>query len=412
MTQRLVVLSGVFAFAVATAIPQTAPESQNAAIQTVQRFYELETEGRWLGPEHWTELQNFLTDVGPRDGALPVSVLKSYRVGNARRDVGYGGAVDYQVEVVCLELGSIDSFLHFTPARGSKAEGLPTGQPVKQQAYETLVFTDKYVKRSESGDSEEKGALRWRMSMFATPAVNIDAALRWVIEKRGKSSDPVIQYNADRTISVLKSLAAGTPPTPEPTGTPRESSSKLVRRFIALESRSTPGEWDRVAEFFAVTPKPMWDHVYIVDVVGMGTDENGDSADAEVSTNSLGELDSSMQLSNYPAMRQPLDGSSNSACFGDDRFGFSLLLSRKYWRATKSGALKELGGPLAWRIEDTSFVPLVDLDTAIRYVRRAGEEASDPKTKRNAARSLRILESYKEGRPLPAELAAHASGCD
>jgi hypothetical protein len=412
MTQRMLILSAVFACSVAAANTRGQTEAEKAPIQAVQQFYELETEGRWLGPEHWTELQDFLTDVGPWDGALPVSVLKSYRVGNARRDVGHGGVVDYQVEVVCLELGSIDSFLHFSPARGSKAEGLPTGQPVKQQAYETLVFTDKYVKRNQSGDSEEKGALRWRMPMFAAPSVNIDAALRWVIEKRGKSSDPVIRYNADRTILILKNLAAGTPPTSEPTGTPRESSSKVVRRFIALESRSMPEEWDRVAEFFAVTPKPRWDHVYIVDVVGMGTDENGDSADAGVSTNSLGELDSSMRLSNYPLVRQPLDGSSISACFGDDRFGFSLLLSRKYWRATKNGAVRELDGPLAWRIEDTSFAPLVNLDTAIRYVRRASEEASDPKTKRNAARSLRILESYKEGKPLPDELAAHASGCD
>ncbi len=46
----------------------------------------METQGRWLGPERWDELQDFLTDISPWLPNASVSVLKSYEV-----DIGAGG---------------------------------------------------------------------------------------------------------------------------------------------------------------------------------------------------------------------------------------------------------------------------------------------------------------------------------
>jgi hypothetical protein len=87
-----------------------------------------------------------------------------------------------------------------------------------------------------------------------------------------------------------------------------------------------------------------------------------------------------------------------------------LLLSDKHWQVATDGTAKELDGPLAWRIEDTSFQPLITLNTAIRYVRQVREKTPNPVVKRNAASTLSILEYYKQGKPLPEELSTGAKG--
>lgn len=411
MMYRRAILAAVFGLCVLAADAQAPAEPERSPKETVQRFYKLETEGRWLTPRHWDELQNFLTDSGPWLSPGPISVLRNYQVGDASKRIGYRGTVDYEVEVDYFEWGSIDSFLNFTRAQGPRGETPVADEPVERRTYQSLVLSDKFVKRSQSGDKQKNGALRWRMSLVLVPsAVNVDTALRWVAEARNKSSDPLIKYNADRTIAILNSLSAGTIPPTQPTRTAQESPSDVLKQFIALESGLMPAQWNEVEKFFAETPRPRWDHAYIVDIVGTAAIARGDSADAGVSTNSLGQLDLSMRLSNYPSMRQPLDGSSNSACFGDDNFEFTLLLSSKHWKIAKDGTVKELEGPLAWRIEYTSFQPLITLDTAIRYVTRTRDETSDPAVKTNAAETLRILQYYKDGKPLPEDLSSDASG--
>ncbi|MGB6874392.1 MAG: hypothetical protein WBD87_00015 [Candidatus Acidiferrales bacterium] len=391
---------------------QSPAEPQQSAQETAEQFYKMETQGRWLGPEHWDELQDYFSyDVGAWRTRWSVLVLKGYYVGRARKDIGYKGVLDYQVEVDCSEWGEIDSVLNFTAAQGPSGETAAASKPVEQRIYTPFYLSDKVVKSDSSGhQTVEKAPLRWRMPLFAPPAVNVDAALRWVTQTRDKSTDPLIKYNADRTIAILKSLSTGTLPSLQPIGKPLESASEIARQFIDLESRLTPDRWGQLAKFFAETPKPLWDHATIVDVVGTGASANGDSAEAEVSTNSLGELDSSMRLSKYPQFRQPLDGSSASACFGDDRFGFDLLLSTEHWETAKDGTVEELNGPLAWRVEGGFFGPLLNLDTAIRYVTQTRDKTSDPAVKMNAAKTLRILNYYQRGKPAPDNLSSESSG--
>jgi hypothetical protein len=407
---RLLILVSLLGLEVIVADAQAPTGPPESPREVVEQFYKMEAEGRWLGPERWDELQEFLTEVGRWSPGVSIAVLRSYDIGDARKDVGYKGVVDYQVEVDYFEWGSIDSFLNFRRARGPGGQTSVAGEPVEQQTYETLVLTDKFAESTRSGEKQETGALRWRMSLLAPPAVSVDTALRWVTETRDKSIDPLIKYNADRSTAILKSLSMGTLPSMQPAGTVQESPSDVAKHFIALEGRLMPSQWDKVANFFAETPKPKWDHANIVDIVGTGVDTSGSFGEAEVSTNSLGKLDSSMRLSNYPSMRLPLAPPSASACFGDDRFGFSLLLSDKHWEIGANGIVKELAGPPAWRIEDTSFEPLLTLDTAIRYVSQVRDRAAASVVKSNAAKTLRILNYYKRGKPLPAELSSDVSG--
>jgi len=407
---RLLISAVVFGLATIIANAQTPMETQISPKDVVRQFYKMETEGRWLGPERWDELQDFLADVGPWSRPGSISVLRNYDVGDARKHIGYRGTVDYQVEVDYFEWGSIDNFLNFTRARGPQGESPATHEPVEQRTYQTIYLSDKFVKRSASEDKEETGALRWRISSPVVPEVDVDAALQWVAERRDKSEDPALKYNAERTIAILKSLSTAAPTPPQPNGAVKESPFEVGKRFVDLESNSTPDEWNKLTEFFVETPKPQWNRVHLVDIVGIGADINGDSGFFTLLTNALGDLDSSMHLSGYPSMRVPLATPSASACFGDDRFGFSLLLSDKHWEIAKDSTVKELDGPLAWRIEDTSFEPLITLDTAIRYARQARDKTTDPVVKSNATRTLTILTYYKEGKPLPDELSSSAGG--
>jgi hypothetical protein len=211
---------------------------------------------------------------------------------------------------------------------------------------------------------------------------------------------------------VLGYAQAPTEPRKSSEATDQKSPLGVARRFVRLESNLPPDQWSQLADFFTQTPKPKWNKVYIADVVGVGVETKGSSSHVTISTNSLGELDSSLRLSDYPPKRLPLGVPTTSACYGDDYFEFNLLLSGKERVVTQSGAADQFERPLAWRIDDTSFEPLITLDTAIRYVRRMREKAKDPALKKNATRSLRILEYYKQGMFLPDELSMDStSGC-
>ena len=407
---RLLIFVAVFGLGVIVADAQAPTEPQKSPKEVVEQFCKIETEGRWLGSEHWDELQNFLTDVKAWPPPGSISVLRNYAVGDARKDIGYGGVVDYQVEVDYFEWGSIDSFLNFTRARGPRGESPAAGEPVEQRTYQTLILTDRFLKRTLSGDEEKTGALRWRMALFTSPRVDAEAALRCVAEMRDQSNDPAVKYNAERTLAILRSLSAGTPLPAQPVGTAQESPSEVAQRFFDLESNATPDQWSKLAKFFVETPKPQWNKVHIVDVVDKGVDTNGNSTFVVISTYALGDLDLSLRLSNYPPMRLPLVTPSASACYGDARFAFNLVLSDKRWEIATGGTVKEFDGPPAWRIEDTFFEPFISLDAAIRYVTQTRNKIADPVLKRNAGKTLSILKYYKQGKPLPDELSSGASG--
>ncbi len=408
---RLLLFATVLCLGIFVACAHAPAQAQKSPKEVVEQFYKMETQGRWLGPERWDELQDLLTDISPWFPNAAVSVLKSYEVHDARKDIGAGGMVDYQVEVDLFEWGSIDSYLNFTRARGSSGKSTAVGEPVEQRTYETLVLRDRFVQRSLSGKEEEKrGMLGWRMALFASPKIDVNTAIRWVAEMRDKSNDPAIKYNADKTLAILKSLSAGGSVQAHPVGSAKESPTRIARRFMRAEIGLLPNQWNRLTDFFVETPKPQWNNVHIVDVVGIGVDTNGDSTEVQVSTNSLGELDASLRLSNHPLWRLPPGKPSVSACYGDDRFVFGLSLSDKQWQIAGDGSAKELDVTLAWRIADTSFRPLISLDTAIRYVRQVREKTSDPAVKSNAIRTLRILNYYEQNKPLPGELSSDVSG--
>lgn len=395
ITVAILGLSATIVAAQATSGPQESPK------EVVEHFWKVQSEGAWLGPEQWDKLRDFLTETGPWYPPGAVSVLSSYSVGETRKDVGSYG-ISYSVEVDQYRWGSIDRYLNFTRAHGPGRESPIAGQPIELRTSETLYLSDHFVEHSESGDKVETGAPQLRIVPGPLTNVDVDAAIRWVAAMRDKSDDPAIRYNAERTLATLRALSAGAPLSTPPARVAKESPSTVARQFIAIESVSLPDQWGRVANFFVETPKPEWNKVHIVDIVDTGVDASGDSAEVDISTNSLGNLDASLRLSSYPPERLLPGGAS--ACIGDDVFGFNLVLSDKRWDISEDNVVEESDVPFSWRVEDTSFEPLISLGTAIRYVRQVRDESSDPMVKKNAAKTLRILNYYQQHRPLPDEL--------
>jgi hypothetical protein len=410
---RLLIFAAVLGLGVIVADAQL-PSDQSSESQevkaVVEQFSKLDEAGTWLGPEKWDERQDFLRTDWPWSRPDSISVIKSYQIGRMKREVGYDGKAFYIVYLDYAVWGQIDSFLNFTEARDRQGHGPTAGQPMLLERITQLFFVDTSTQMGPPETQKVvKGTLRWKMnSAGETQNVGVDAAIRWVLEIRDKSTDPAIKYNGEKTLAILRSLSAGAPLLAQPAGNPKESAALVAKQFVELESSSTPDRWNKVATFFVEDAKPQWDKLQIVDIVGTDVDTNRDSTRAIVYTNALGHLDSALRLLKYPSWR--LGPVNSSACNGQDIFLFHFVLSEKYWETTANGTAKELDGPRAWRVEDTSYEPFITLDTAIRYVTEKRDKTADPVIKKNANRTLTILKYYKKGKPLPDELSSGAGG--
>jgi hypothetical protein len=321
------------------------------------------------------------------------------------------------VEVDYSLWGTIDSSLHFKNAAIRPGERPPAGKPVEERMNQPLVFAagfDEWGSSSKEDHQQAHGGIpKWKIDMYRGPRVEVNAAIAYVAEAAEKTNDPVMKYNAGRTLTILRSISTGSPAPTFPVGHPQQSASQVAQQFFDLESQSGPDRWNRLEKYFLETPKPLWNQVQIVDLVGLGADEAGikvnpDTCEVRFSMNVLGQLDSSLKLSNYIRLRIPLPNASS--CNGQDLFDFTMLLSELHWEIGSDGTVKEIKGPAAWRIEHPYFLPLLTLEAAIRYVTEKRATATDALVKKNADRTLVILKDYQQGIPLPNYLCLGSGG--
>jgi len=383
----------------------------------VEQICKLDSEGRWLAPEHHGEIYDYFYSegmiLGPQKG---FSVIKSYQVGDLRKEFDADVGENYQFEVKYLVWGEVDPLLHFKRATIAPGKSPAPVAPVAQSAYQRVTRRDKIIERSPDGRFEKKNAaLRWRMERLFEPHVEVQAGINYVAEMRKKTDDPVTKYNAEKTLAVLRTISAGAADSGQEMGPAQQPALAVARKFFHQESTLGPDHWGNLGKFFLENPKPQLNSIQIID--GMGVDaekedgrRNLDAVEAVVYTNSLGDLDSSMQLRNYPSER--IMPGSPSACSGEYRIYFTLLKTDVHWEIAQDGTVKQLSGPYAWRIEDPVFWPLLTLNTAIRYVTETREKTSDPTIKRNADRTFTILRLYRSGKPLPKNLRSDSdAGC-
>jgi hypothetical protein len=67
---------------------------------------------------------------------------------------------------------------------------------------------------------------------------------------------------------------------------------------------------------------------------------------------------------------------------------FKLVLTQKHWEVGPDGGMREVSGPIEWKIDGTSDKIWLTVDTAIRYVIQKRDKATDGTIKKNADQTL------------------------
>jgi hypothetical protein len=392
----------VLALAVATLCvrSQSGQDQSSREVKgVVEQYCKTASEGRWLGPDHWDELQEWFTTYPQWSSDDGVFVVKDYIVDEPKRQIGADDRVHYEVEVDYLEWGYFDSSLIFRHS-GDAAPG----EPVKTVQRSSVLLTDKSEKNLwETHKTEEKkGPLRWRMDSWGglqLQHVTVDTAVRYITEMRSKSNDPIVRDNANRTLTILHGLLAGTYAPVQTTRVAPETPSQVFQRFVKLEKGGeglTPEGWNSQVVFFALRPGPLWEHVLVIGDDPWTSFEarlspEGDLAEIGFSCHPVAYLRSSMRLT-YAAPGAPR---VTPDCCAQDT-GYVFRLSDKYWQTEPDGSVKEVMGPLAWRIvEAYPSAPWVTLEVAIHYVTDVRDKATDPVIRANAEKTLASLKHFR-----------------
>jgi hypothetical protein len=311
----------------------------------VRQYYELSFAGEQLSPEGQRKIDAlFLTPpiTHPPISDEPITVIKSFVV---KRDLVKGSKASW-FTVNWLEFGSIDPSLRFVRREGSRP--------------------NTPVRGGETYDVERGRDGQWKIGTGEfTIRVGVEAAIRYVSAARDRASDPAIKANADRTLSSLKQLSAGTASTAGTTGkTPRA----VVEEFCQLDGEGgqlTPEGWRAIAALFTQPgPPPHPGKVMIVlDCVTSNADI-GDDGKAGVMTESIGEL---AWLHPDTALLEGIEPPGGVKV----RRNFSLV-------QTNAG----------WKIEGAVPDPYVTVVAAIRYVTALRDKTTSERVRKNAERAL------------------------
>jgi len=168
--------------------PESQAQPQNhepSPREVVEQLWSMATQGYLLNRDDARRAFHFFTQPPALSKTRKFKVISNdywvdrprFEGATARVDVGYD------------EIGSIDSALRFTRAPSS-------GDPcmIKMAIEYELVFAP--ARWSAYPEWQIKGSPQ-------PPWTTVNTAIRYVLERRRKATDPEIQRNADRTIAVL-----------------------------------------------------------------------------------------------------------------------------------------------------------------------------------------------------------------
>jgi hypothetical protein len=195
-------LIAILALAVAApwATGQTAMTLGGEPKEVVEQYWNMGMRGELLTPEGWEASSGLFTKPNPalQDNSFDV-FSNDYGVNSATIT---GNTAE--VAMGFSNLGRIDSALRYSP-------------PPKTPYYKTallfrLALTPLYIRMfGPDGKTEIErkptGNSGWKISeTFPRPWTTVNTAVRFVLETRNKTNDPVIKKNADETLTKLLTL--------------------------------------------------------------------------------------------------------------------------------------------------------------------------------------------------------------
>jgi hypothetical protein len=192
----------VLAFAVIaiSATGQNRKDFWGSPKEVVEEYWNMGIRGELLTPEGWENSSGFFTKANPTLQNNSFDVFSNdYGVG--RTEITGSTA---EVEMGFINLGRIDSVLRYSP-------------PPKTPFYKTalrfrLALTPTYIRMfGPDGKTEIErkptGESAWKIAeTFPRPWTTVNTAIRYVLEMRNKTTDPVIKRNADETLAKLLTL--------------------------------------------------------------------------------------------------------------------------------------------------------------------------------------------------------------
>lgn len=163
------------------ALLQTSAQPRSPK-SVIKEFWGMELGGERLTPDGWNRAAVFFLHPAPRSANEPILVVST---GN-RFDQVDKDSTHAEVYVGCSELGRLSPDLRFTPSPGGPAL-------IEIVCKYNLALTARPPQWKIVNDPP---GLR----------ISVDTAIRFVTDRRNKSSDPNIKKNADTTLATLRKL--------------------------------------------------------------------------------------------------------------------------------------------------------------------------------------------------------------
>lgn len=196
----LVVASVAFGQHATTEAEKAEPPIQGKSqTEVVDEVWRIATQGGLLTPDGWSKACSFYTNPVPFPGNKEILIV-SNEWGPAYDLKGDG----MQIEVGYADRGKIDSELRYTPPR--KTEFVGTAFQYHLIAVPSYVVT--YGPDGKTVIEKRPAGYRgWAIQGSpGTPWTTVNTAIRYVLEKRAATSDPVTRRNADATLTQLLKL--------------------------------------------------------------------------------------------------------------------------------------------------------------------------------------------------------------
>ena len=191
---------------------------------------------------------------------------------------------------------------------------------------------------------------------------------------------------------------------PSPPRTPKEV-LQAYRLIDAEGGRLSTSGWYKSSEFFVkpsqaprqyvlevIRDEKMWDSP-----ISAG-EENKVRIDVDCSAlgqiDSLGRFTSMVGPSLIDSLGRPVSRPKPPFLNGPAPMAviYYLVLTDSYWGfGPDRHGLRQVKGPLEWRIESFQYEPMVRIDAAIRYLTEVGDQSHSEVTKKNAQKSIAAL---------------------
>jgi hypothetical protein len=163
------------------------------------------------------------------------------------------------------------------------------------------------------------------------------------------------------------------------------------QRFIASGALLTPQGWARAAQLFDQSlPYPQNGEIILASTGGALGEMwvKGDHAEVETKwTDYFGTIDSTLRYIRPPDPRVVMT-----------TYQFQLVLTNKHREIGLHGeTLKEVTGPVEWKIQGPLKLRYSTVGRALVYLARMRDQSSSPAIKKNAEKTIRILKRLNYG---------------